>query len=199
MIPIRLPRTGDSLRHRKTEVHRLLDLSHLLRKAGPWAYQAHVTAYYIDQLRELIEKSASQNPADGSDPRIVRGLEQRPMRLVEGTETLLHGVRSVDHRSELEQGEFLPIFPNPSLPVEDGAATGHLDRRDDDQPERTQRGQQNGGNQEVQQSLDPVLIPSLDGTGEGSPPVVLESRFHRTALHLDHVLLSVTGKPTLRA
>src|SRR6202140_4535623 len=110
MVSIGLPGPGDSLWHRKSEIHRLFDLRDLLRKAGPRPNQAHLAAKHVDQLRDFIEEGPAQNSPNRRDSRVIAHLEEGPAGLIERIDLCPHTLCPVDHRPELEKRELLPIL-----------------------------------------------------------------------------------------
>ena len=59
---------------------------------------------HVDQLRQLVERRAAQQPPDARDARVVGDLEQA-VGLVEVQQLGLAGLGVVDHRAELEDPE----------------------------------------------------------------------------------------------
>ena len=53
-----------------------LDLRVLLEDERPRADEAHLAAQDVEQLRQLVERGAAQEPADARDARVVGDLEQ---------------------------------------------------------------------------------------------------------------------------
>ena len=69
------------------------------------ADEAHLALDDVDDLRDLVEREAAQEPADARDPRVVADLEERALRLVHVLELRLELGRVGDHRPELEHPE----------------------------------------------------------------------------------------------
>ena len=59
--------------------HQVGELRHELRPLGPRADQAHLADEHVDQLRELVQAEAADEPAQPRAPRIVRA-RPRPAR-----------------------------------------------------------------------------------------------------------------------
>src|SRR5918995_4880987 len=49
----------------------LLELRHERRALGSWAYKAHLTAKYVEQLRQFVDAQFAQNPTDARNTRII--------------------------------------------------------------------------------------------------------------------------------
>jgi hypothetical protein len=74
------------------------------------AYQAHLAAQDIEELRQLVDAGRADDPPDARDARIVSRRGVRP------------GLAAVAHRPELEHPEQLVAAPDAGLDVEHRAA-----------------------------------------------------------------------------
>src|SRR5699024_8570718 len=66
------------------------------------ADEAHVAAQDVEELRQLVEGVAAQQPAERGDARVVAQLEQRARALVEVGEVVDLSLRAHTHRAELD-------------------------------------------------------------------------------------------------
>ena len=103
----------------------------LVAQGRPRPDHAHVAAQDVPQLRELVERQASQDPAGSGDPSVS---------LVDGEAGALV-LRADHHRPQLHQVEVDAVLADPPLPVQHGASVLELDR------ERS-RCEQRGGDDE---------------------------------------------------
>src|SRR5437588_5019781 len=76
--------------------------------------EAHVPPKDIPELRQLIQRCLSQEPAGAGDPRILGDLEQ-PDGLILPRERLLMRVGPIDHRPELQDPELIPVTAGANL------------------------------------------------------------------------------------
>jgi hypothetical protein len=90
----------------------LVVLLHLVAQRRPRADHTHVSADDVPQLRQLVDRRSSQDPANAGDPRVA--LVDR----VPGAEALC----SHHHRAQLQDLEVIAVLPHASLPVEDRPA-----------------------------------------------------------------------------
>src|SRR5581483_4681494 len=97
--------------------------------------EAHVAAEYVDELRQLVERRAPQQPPDRGDPGVVRELSRPVELLARGrreedlVERLATGPRAVGaavvadvHRPELERAEEAAVTPDALVGVDDRPA-----------------------------------------------------------------------------
>ncbi len=83
--------------------------------------QAHVALEHVPELRQLVEGELAQQAANGRDPRIGLGLEDRAGHLVEVGDVAAALVRVLDHRPELVEHEGSAVQPDALLLEEHGA------------------------------------------------------------------------------
>jgi hypothetical protein len=74
----------------------------------------------VQQLWQLVERGAPQEPSDRRNAWIVRDLEQS-VGFVESPKLVLQVIRPLDHGSELGHLEPLPVAADPRLLEQHGA------------------------------------------------------------------------------
>src|SRR5580700_3870089 len=136
----------------------------LCGQRGPGPDQGHLAEYHVQELRELVQRSAAQEAADGRDPRVPAHLEQHPVALVQREERLLAQFRVGDHGAELQHRERLPILAHPGLGEERRTAVVEHDGQGDESQDRAEDNERGGSDDLVEQALDHqhdqvVLIP----------------------------------------
>src|SRR6266545_8082530 len=94
--------------------------------------ECHLTKDDIDQLRNLVERMTSQEPASARHARIVEDLEHPRVSVmhrvhVQMRHVLFPGVRVHCHRAELDDPELLPVSAHPELAEEHRAWRVELD------------------------------------------------------------------------
>ena len=87
----------------------------------PRADQRHLAAQDVEELRQLVDRPAAQEAADGRDARVVADLEERALLLVQLLELVLLALRVLVHRAELEAGERRAAHAGPTRAVDRGA------------------------------------------------------------------------------
>ena len=87
-----------------------LDQLDLLRAR---ADDAHVAAQDVDELRQLVEAEAAQQPPDPGDPRIGAQLEHRLGQVLEHHDIGERPLGVGDHRAQLvhAEGDAAPVRP----------------------------------------------------------------------------------------
>ena len=111
-----------------------------VRPLRPRADQAHVPAQDVEQLRQLVQTCASQEPADLRHARVIPAGQNRAHSFF----------RVLDHRSELVQGEESAILTDPLLLVKDGAARGHFGQQGDQDEHGRRKKQDNNAPHDIQ-------------------------------------------------
>src|SRR5207247_8571004 len=109
------PPPRQSAAHPQARSLPLLVLLHLARNGGAWAYQRHVAAEDVPQLRPLVDRELAQIAADRRQARIVGDLERRRPP-VEVCDARLQFFGIVAHRPEFIERELPPIEPAALLP-----------------------------------------------------------------------------------
>src|SRR5439155_25629551 len=102
----------------------LLDLA---RDGRARAYDGHLAAEDVDELRELVDAVLANEAADGGDPRIALHLEDRAVHLVLRDELGLELLGVDHHRPELEHEEATAMEPHALLLEEHRPARRELD------------------------------------------------------------------------
>src|SRR5579864_1203207 len=88
------------------------------RSLGPRSNEAHVAAQHVPNLRQLVEPSHAQDPADGGDTLISMG---GPLRCAAA-------LRVDAHRAEFIDGKGGAVTPDAFLPIENRSSTVETDR-----------------------------------------------------------------------
>ena len=122
-----LPQPGDPRQHQVALLVPLLEPLEVAHRQRPRTDERHLAADHVDELRQLVEREAAQEPPDPRQPRIVADLEQRARLLVERLEVVLDLVGVLAHRAELEARERLAADPGPHRAVDRRAARAELD------------------------------------------------------------------------
>ena len=132
-----LPETGHPGLHLEAVDEPPIELGDLGAKRGSWTHEAHRPVQDVHELRQLVDAARPQEPSYRGDARIIAGLEQRPLALVERVD--LHeprfGIHA--HRAELQDREGLTVTADPLLPEQDRPAVTPLDG--DGRPEEQRR------------------------------------------------------------
>src|SRR3712207_5133321 len=102
---------------------------------------AHLAPKHVQQLGQLIDVGASQEPAEPRDPRIVGG---RPLRLAAGVDP---------HRAELVHDEGSSSLTDSQLPEEDGTAVA-FDRQGCEAEDGQREESDDSGDREVDAALE---------------------------------------------
>src|SRR5512134_1354942 len=84
--------------------------------------EAHLALDDIDDLRDLVEREAAQEPSDSGHTRVLADLEQRTLRLVRLFQARLERGCLGHHRPELEHSELSLADADSTVDEEDGAA-----------------------------------------------------------------------------
>ena len=93
--------------------------------------EAHLATQDVEDLRELIQRRAAQEPPDPGDAWVVGDLEQPVTGLVQRSQLVLVRLGVGDHRPELEDPEVLPVSADSDLTEEDRALRVESDRQRD--------------------------------------------------------------------
>src|SRR5215210_3951942 len=98
----------------------------LVEDQRSWADEAHLTLHDVDQLWQLVQRIATQEPPDPGDPWIVRNLEHARVATilcvlvqVRVLALVLIGIGS--HRPELVDAKQMLSVAHSHLPEEDWA------------------------------------------------------------------------------
>ena len=144
-------------------------LLHLCGHCGTRPHDRHLAAQDIPQVRQLIEREASQDPADTGDPSIA-ALDRKS-----GTREL----RTVHHRAQLVDLEPRAALADARLAVD--RATGRLDPdcERDERHERSAQDRTGRGEQNIERALGHRhRVPSAGSQTAGVPH---RSQSHRPA------------------
>src|SRR4051812_21055047 len=80
------------------------------------AHEAHLALEHVQELRQLVERAAPQQPADVRDARIVGDLEQALSGLILLLKLIPVSLGADVHRAELEHLEQLAVTADARLP-----------------------------------------------------------------------------------
>src|SRR5438034_823986 len=117
---------------------------HLTRQRRPRSDERHVTGQDIEDLGELVEAEAAQEPSHARDPRIRAQFEQPAVAIrVQVGDLILPRFGFVEHAPELPHHELAGTEPHASLPEKhraprldlDGDRDQEHEGRGDDEPD----------------------------------------------------------------
>lgn len=145
---------------------------------GSRADDAHLSAQYVDELRQLVQPRASQDPADPGYAGIPL-----PGPLGPGL------LRVLDHGPELEAVVLPAVLAHSLLHVEDGPSRIQLDRHGREQEHRGEDGEGGEGEEDVHDPLHPVR-----GVGNRLGEVHEGGQVRVVDRDLAEVLLGVLGQ-----
>jgi hypothetical protein len=100
--------------------------------------KAHVALQDVPQLGQLVDARGAQRPPEPRDARVVGGLEDDPVALVEVLHLRQMLLGSRNHRPELVDRERAPLNAGPGLAEEDRGAVAQADRERGDQEDGAQ-------------------------------------------------------------
>src|SRR5438874_9546788 len=162
-----LPWPRDTRLHVEPRVMVLLVQGDLGGQRWTRAHQRHLATQYIDQLWQLIQAGAPQEPTEPGHPGIVPDLEQARVAVhAAGQQLIALLLRAVDHGPELDDPEQPPAPPHPLLREEHRPVRLELDQRRQQGEQRAQYDQPDDRARHVHRSLDGEL-PALEaGRGQ---------------------------------
>ena len=126
-----LPETGHAGLEVEAPARPAVDVMVLLGDERARTDQAHLATEHVEQLRELVQRSAAQEASDAGDARVVLDLEHPLVAasvLVQVRDLVLAPLGVGDHRAELEDLELAVIAADPRLAEEHRAGRVELDR-----------------------------------------------------------------------
>lgn len=125
----------------------LFQLGDEFRAFGSWTDEAHLAKDYIEQLREFIEMTNSEESPHRGDPGVTG---ERPT----GTGMTF---AVVPHGSEFIDAEGSAMAPKADLTVDGRSVRGESDGQGDQEHDRSGDEEQAGGDQYIQHALAPRL------------------------------------------
>ncbi len=128
------------------------------------ADEAHLAAHHVQQLRQLVDAGAAQEPPDSRHPRVGGRLEHDRRRAVPEIRVEVRDLRpprlGVDrHRPELPHPEPLVAYAHPLLAEEHRSAGVELDRRGNDQEQRGEEHEGEAREHEIDGPLEDAIGP----------------------------------------
>ena len=95
---------------------------------------AHLALQHVEDLRDLVEREAAEEPPDARDPRVLTDLEECALRFVLVLELGLELGCARDHRAELQHRKVALSDTDAAIDEEDRTARIELDRKRDERP-----------------------------------------------------------------
>src|SRR4051794_30217677 len=102
----------------------------------------HLAAEDVDEVGDLVERGAAEEPTGSGDARVVAVDDFADA----------DRVGALDHRPQLPHLELAAAEADAALAVDDGAAAGQLDRDRGEEEERREDRQGDGGDEDVEDS-----------------------------------------------
>ena len=124
------------------------------QRQGTRADEAHLALQHVDDLRNLVEREAAEEPPDARDPRVLADLEERALGFVLVLELGLELGGARDHRAELQHRKLALPDADAAIDEEDRPARVELDRKRDERPHREPDHDDERAHEEVEAALD---------------------------------------------
>src|SRR4029079_16079640 len=122
VAPTDLPQAGEARSDAQTAAEGTVKALGLPDRKRPRTHEAHVAEQDVEELRQLVEAGAAQEPAESRDPRVVVDLETGAVHLGQGEELVALLLRADTHGAELQHAEGSPVEPAPLLGEQHRAA-----------------------------------------------------------------------------